>query len=175
LPTSAPAPAASNGRADENVRPAGTRRSPRSHDDLLSPGPVHLTRSAIKRFGQGTSRGLSGMAAPRPGSAPPRPGRRAITPTRGRCQPPRNRARGRTGAADTRPARGLAELAPLPPEPACPEMGNLRALPAPVGSVLSHSDSAGRVWIVLPALLSRIWLGAGVGSGAWVRPDLRFG
>ncbi len=24
---------------------------------------------------------------------------------------------------------------------------------------------------MLPALLSAIWLGAGVGSGAWVRPD----
>ena len=29
-------------------------------------------------------------------------------------------------------------------------------------------DSAGRMWIVLPALLARFCGGAGVGSGAWV-------
>ena len=32
----------------------------------------------------------------------------------------------------------------------------------------ASTDSAGRMWIVLPALLARFCGGAGVGSGAWV-------
>jgi hypothetical protein len=40
-----------------------------------------------------------------------------------------------------------------------------------------RSYSAGRLWIVVPvpALLTRFCGGSGVGSGAWVRPDLRIG
>jgi hypothetical protein len=39
----------------------------------------------------------------------------------------------------------------------------------------NRPESAGRIGIVLPALLARFCGGAGVGSGAWVRPDLRIG
>src|SRR2546429_9808890 len=35
--------------------------------------------------------------------------------------------------------------------------------------------SAGRLWIVLPALLARLCGAAGVGPGPGARPDLRFG
>jgi hypothetical protein len=41
--------------------------------------------------------------------------------------------------------------------------------------VVSRAESAGRMGIVLPALLTRFCGGTGVGSGAWVRPDLRIG
>ena len=55
------------------------------------------------------------------------------------------------------------------------EMGHLRASAPGKWQQPNRSYSAGTVWIVLPALLPRFRLGGGVGSGAWVRPDLRFG
>jgi len=41
--------------------------------------------------------------------------------------------------------------------------------------VYTAAESAGRMWIVPPALLPWVWPGVGVGSGTGSRPDLRIG
>jgi len=45
---------------------------------------------------------------------------------------------------------------------------DLRAATRPAGAALARADSAGRMWVVLPALLPRFCPGGGVASGAWV-------
>jgi len=50
----------------------------------------------------------------------------------------------------------------------CPEQADLRVVALMAKTALSSAYSAGRLWIVLPALLARFCGGAGVGSEAWV-------
>jgi hypothetical protein len=56
--------------------------------------------------------------------------------------------------------RRRAQPDPMPAQVAVPEQV--------IVSMAEIAESAGRLWIVLPALLPRFCGGAGVGSGAWV-------
>ena len=50
----------------------------------------------------------------------------------------------------------------------CARLNDMCVHDGTMGQMLPSTDSAGRLWIVLPALLARFCGGAGVGSGAWV-------
>jgi hypothetical protein len=48
------------------------------------------------------------------------------------------------------------------------ELADLRTPGGQPAAILLRTYSAGRMWIVLLALLPRFWIGLGVGSVAWV-------
>ena len=57
----------------------------------------------------------------------------------------------------------------------CARLNDMCVHDGTMGQMLPSTDSAGRLWIVLPALLAQFCGDAGVGSVAWVRPDLLIG
>ena len=79
------------------------------------------------------------------------------------------RKRHRGAVTSPRDRRGPPAMTrAVPATRATPEPGHLCAATPAVSPTRRSSESAGRMWIVLPAPLARFWPGTGVGSEAWV-------
>src|SRR6266516_1058545 len=72
------------------------------------------------------------------------------------------------GPGLARTAQQLAQGLPLASQRTAPQTHDLRGGPGRIHGQTTSAYSAGRMWIVLPALLPWFWPGTGVGSVAWV-------